>query len=94
MSGSLFIQSKIASYTLLLPVEYWYYPILFSAAATAIALIVIVATRPSRLERFIAGKLSRRVAYRTAGYLALAIGLVFVCAKLYQYCLYRRTPAP
>jgi hypothetical protein len=94
VGSSYFIESKIANFTLLLPVEYWYYMIWISGAATVAALVVIIVAPPSRLEKFIATKLSRGnksfIVYQAVGYLALTIVLLFVCSRLYQYRLYKR----
>ena len=98
MGNSYFIESKIANFTLLLPVKYWYYLILVSGIATAASLVVIIATPPSRLEEFIASKLGRGntsfIVYQTVGYLALMIGFLFASMRLYQYWLYKRPPSP
>jgi hypothetical protein len=98
MGNSYFIESKIANFTLLLPIEYWYYMIVVSGIATAAALVVIIAAPSSRLEKFIASKLSRGnklfILYRTVGYLTLMIGLLFVFSRLYQHWLYKRPPSP
>jgi len=52
-----FIESIIANFTLFLPVEYWFYLILISGIASAVAFVIVIVTRPSRLENFIASKL-------------------------------------
>jgi hypothetical protein len=98
MSSSYFIESKIANFTLFLPVEYWFYLIAISGLATTVSFVAIVATRPSRLERFIASKLSRGnqsyLKYRAIGYVVLIFVLVFSFDRLYQYYLYTRPRVP
>jgi hypothetical protein len=79
----------MATFPLLLPVEYWFNLLEISAIATAVAYIIIVSAPPSRLERFFAARFSRSnkgyIANRTLGYLVLSVGLFFVGSELYQY---------
>ena len=83
------IALAIANLPLMAPVEYWFSVIEVSSIATALAFIVIVFTPPSRLERFLASKFSRGnksyIAYRAIGYLVLAVGIIFIGSKLYEY---------
>ena len=83
------IELAIASFPLILPVEYWFNLIEISAIATAVAFVVIIAAPPSRLERFLATRFDRSnkwsVANRTLGYLTLAAGLFLAGSELYQF---------
>jgi hypothetical protein len=83
------IELAISSFPLILPVEYWSSLIKISIIATAVAFLVIISAAPSRLERFLAARLSRSnkwfVANRTLGFLVLAAGLFLVGSELYQF---------
>jgi hypothetical protein len=98
LGSACFLEAKIANFTLLLPVEYWYYLILISGVATVVAVVVIVLTRPSRLEQLIAAKVrgpnKSQAIYQTVGYLVLILGLVFAYSRLHQYYLSRGRPSP
>ena len=83
------IELAIASFPLILPVEYWSNLIEISVLATAVAFVVLIFAPPSRLERFLAARFNRSnkwfIANRTLGYLVLAAGLFLVGSELYQY---------
>ena len=89
MGISCFIELGVANFALLVSVEYWYNLIMISGVATAFAFVAIILTRPSRLEKSIAFRLSpgnkSHTTYRVIGYLVLAFGLIFVCSKMYEF---------
>jgi hypothetical protein len=92
-----FIEAKLANFTLLEPVEYWYYLIMISATLTSVAAVVIVAVGPSRLEKTLTSvfRPNRRfnTAWRSVGIVALLVVCIMAGAKLYEYYLYRQ-PSP
>ena len=83
------IELAIASFPLILPVEYWSNLIEISAIATTVAFVVTISAPPSRLERSLAARFSRSnkwfIANRTLGYLVLAAGIFLVGSELYQF---------
>ena len=97
LASTYFVESKIANFTLLESVEYWYYLTLITEAATALALGVIVATIPSRLEKSLAFLFSPRnrfhVFCRAVGFLVLLVVVIVAGYKLYEYYLYKQSRA-
>jgi hypothetical protein len=79
------IELGIASFPLMLPVEYWSSLIEASAIATAIAFVVVISTPPSRLERFLSARFTCENKWCVAiGCLLLVLGFIFVGWEFYQ----------
>jgi hypothetical protein len=80
------IELAIASFPLMLPVEYWSSLIEASAIATAIAFVVIVSTPPSRLESFLSARFTcENKSHLAIGCLLLVLGFIFVGSELFQF---------
>jgi hypothetical protein len=86
------VQSMMAISPLGPSVEYWSNLISVAGGAAVVALAVCTATRPSRLERLMANRLSRGrasdVLYRAMGILVLMSALIFSGYQLYRVYLY------
>lgn len=84
-----FIALGTANVSLFVSIEYWFYLILISGFALMVACIIVILTRPTRLERFIASRVSPHnkfyKAYRVTGYVVLILMLIFAGSKLYGY---------
>jgi hypothetical protein len=76
--------------------EYWYYLILISGAATAVALVVIALTRPSRLERALTSLFTPINRFylpcRLVGFVALLALVIMAGYKFYEYYQEKRPP--
>jgi hypothetical protein len=76
----------IASFPLMLPVEYWSSLIEASAIATAIAFVVLVSTPPSRLESFLSARFTcENKWYLAIGCLLLVLGFIVAGSELFQF---------
>jgi hypothetical protein len=90
---SFFFRWALSSITIFVPpVVDWFYLIVNSGIATLIAFVIIIAARPSRLEKIIAAKVSgygtSPLLYRSAAYSTLLVGFIFASFQLYRYYLY------
>jgi hypothetical protein len=90
---SFFFTWALSSITIFVPpVVDWFYLIVNSGIATLIAFVIIIAARPSRLEKIIAAKVSGYgippLLYRSAAYATLLVGFIFASFQLYRYYLY------
>ncbi len=90
---SFFFTWALSSITIFVPpVVDWFYLIVNSGIATLIAFVIIIAARPSRLEKIIAAKVSgygtSSLLYRSAAYATLLVGFIFASFQLYRYYLY------
>jgi len=89
LGSSYVIELEVSSFPLSTSYVDWFNLIVVSAIATALAFLVIIATRPSRLAALIASRVDRinrsSTVYRAAAYLVLTMALMFVGSRLYQY---------